>query len=50
MKEEVEGVLKNRLDLKRRSVGAVELAERFTYTYYNHRILNEIILSQPSTI
>lgn len=47
MATEFEMIVANASDLKSRSDNAVILAEKFTYSYYNQRIRNEIIQRSP---
>lgn len=43
---EVDEVLKDRTLLKQKSINATSMADRFTYSYYNRRILKEVLALQ----
>lgn len=43
MAKELDMLLSEPMDLEKRALNALNLANRFTYRYYNERILNEIV-------
>jgi glycosyltransferase involved in cell wall biosynthesis len=44
MAKELDMLLSEPMELEKRALNALNLANRFTYAYYNERILNEIVL------